>query len=55
MSRTRRVEGSRRAGWRGAIGDCRRLVVRGNGGGGDSWVGAVSSEALAVLSPPLFL
>jgi len=38
-------------GWRGAIGDCACLVVRGNGAGGDSWVGVVSSEALAVQSP----
>jgi len=50
----KRVEGSWRAGWRGAIGDGWRLVVRRNGGGGDSWVGVVSSEALAVQSPPLF-
>jgi len=28
-------------------------VVRGNGGGGASWVGAVSSEALAVQSLPV--
>jgi len=45
LSVTRRVEGSWRAGWRGAMRDCWRLVVRGNGGrwrlvggGGDSWV-----------------